>query len=209
MNTNQEIQEMPKIEFVKLDAHPEYEMSKTFPFVIRKISDRNILSQSINNAGYIQIHLNGDTTSLHRIIAEQFIPNDDPDTKTDIDHKNGNKLDNRIENLEWIPHAENLKRRAKYNHQKSEYIDSLEGLTIVELTEYNNEKLDRYFYDKTNEKLYLKTRAKRNKDGTKKFHYKLVKPCYHNNLDIITLLTVDNKCKSYGYNKLMKHLKTL
>ena len=195
------------LEFVPLTAHPNYEISTTEPFIVRKIKGEKIMKYSKNNVGYVFVSIDGEHKPLHRIIAEQFLPN--PNNLSDVDHINGNKLDNRIENLEWITHAENLKRRTKYKHQKSEYIDTLDGLNIVPFTEYSDAKLDRYFYDKTNEKLYLKTRAKRNKDGTPKFHYKLVKPCFHNNLNIITLTTADGNYKSYSYNKLMKHLKTL
>lgn len=42
---------------------------------------------------------------LHRLIAEAFIPN--PDKLPFVNHKNGNKKDNRIENLEWCTAAYN------------------------------------------------------------------------------------------------------
>lgn len=202
-------QKAETLEFAPLKLHPNYVISTTEPFIIRRIKDGKFMKYSKNNSGYIYLSIDGKSIELHRIIAEQFILNDNPNVKTDIDHINGNKLDNRIKNIERVSHSENLKRRIKYNHQKSEYIDTLDGLTIIPFTEYNNEKLNRYFYDKTNEKLYLKTRANGNKGGTPKFHYKLVKPCFHNNLNIITLTTADGNYKSYSYNKLMKHLKTL
>ena len=72
---------------------------------------KRILKGSINS-GYITYHLKIDKgktkiKKLHRIIAETFIPN--PNNYPVINHINGNKLDNRVENLEWCTQSWNNK----------------------------------------------------------------------------------------------------
>ena len=59
---------------------------------------------------------------LHRLVATAFIPN--PNHYPDIDHLNGDKSDNRVENLEWVTTRENLRRARENGLRKSSITDA-------------------------------------------------------------------------------------
>jgi hypothetical protein len=87
-----------------------YEASETGE--IRHATTKHIRKQRINKFGYCQINISrndgtgkSNTVLVHKLIAETFIPN--PDNLPEINHINGVKSDNRVENLEWCTRSEN------------------------------------------------------------------------------------------------------
>lgn len=75
------------------------------------------ISATVRPDGYLQynMHYQGKqyTSAAHRLVAETFIPNDDPSNKTQVDHVYGNKADNWWRVLEWVTPKENVARAWK------------------------------------------------------------------------------------------------
>lgn len=69
-----------------------------------------ILKAGRNSADYMSVVLHSDikrvSCSVHRLVIEAFIPN--TENKRTVNHINGDKCDNRLDNLEWATNSENM-----------------------------------------------------------------------------------------------------
>jgi hypothetical protein len=68
--------------------------------------------------GYRAVKINGKLQYFHRVVALAFCPNDDPETKIEVDHLDMDPSNCLPENLEWVTHAENVRRSFRNNNKR-------------------------------------------------------------------------------------------
>lgn len=87
----------------------------------RKNTKGKILKPAKNNRGYLRVGLcyKGKVRydSVHRLVAETFIPN--PKKLPEVNHIDGDKLNNKVENLEWVTKGENQSHAYKTGLRKT------------------------------------------------------------------------------------------
>lgn len=109
---------------------------------VRNVKTKRILKLKTRSDGYQQVNLykDGIATSkrVHRMILETFCPIEDSDS-FDVNHINGIKTDNSVENLEWL--AAKVNRGVLMNEQRGE------------ITLLINQLIQKYGFEETEKKL--------------------------------------------------------
>lgn len=136
----------------------DFEIFTEYPHALRRKGKDKLVSVSLDDKGYERVHLNNIFCPLHRVIAQQFIPNDDPLNKTQVDHKNHIRNDNRIENLRWVSASGNLMNRLKANGCEYEFIDYEEMPDdIIIVDSYGAHEFENYYYSPETNRFYFDT----------------------------------------------------
>lgn len=86
------------------------------------------LHPHLTNRGYLRVNLSKDKAvkrvHVHRLVAEAFIPN--PGNLPAVDHIDGNKLNNNVENLQWISHSDNCKKAFSHRGKRNKPVFCVE-----------------------------------------------------------------------------------
>lgn len=104
------------------------------------------LSPNINNHGYLYLCLCKNKhrwyAKVHRLVAITFLSN--PNNFTDVNHKDGNKKNNIIENLEWCSHSENQKHAIRHGLNMKPYAAGLYKKAILQINPDTKEVVAEY-----------------------------------------------------------------
>ena len=107
--------------WVTIKTHENYVITKDGK--VKNLITGRVLKHSMSGNGYFTVYVDRVNCLLHRLLAETFIPN--PENKPCINHKDGNKQNNNLDNLEWCDKKENNLHAVKtglrhYNHRFGE-----------------------------------------------------------------------------------------
>lgn len=90
--------------YLPSQQYPKYEVSNFGN--VRNIRSGTVRKQT-DRKGYRKIRINNKDVSIHRLVAETFLEQEHDGLQ--VNHKDGNKANNRVDNLEWVEASENVK----------------------------------------------------------------------------------------------------
>lgn len=76
-------------------------------YIIRETGTKTVPTIRKDTGYYVIFDGNGSVRRIHRVVAETFLPN--PNNLTDVNHKDGDKSNNKLDNLEWCDRSDNIK----------------------------------------------------------------------------------------------------
>jgi hypothetical protein len=109
--------------FKTIDGFGDYKISNKGEVYSLKANEIKRLKDRIQKNGYNRVCLSEKGIrkylSVHRLVAINFIPN--PKNKKCVNHIDGNKLNNNVDNLEWCTHKENERHSIEFLNKKPTY----------------------------------------------------------------------------------------
>lgn len=181
---------------------------------VLNISTNKILKGSIGENGYKYYRLSKDNNKTmfyaHRLVAEHFLEN--PNLLPIVNHKDGDKLNNQLSNLEWVSYSENTQHAHNNNlikqvSKREYYKEDLENEQWKKIYDYNYSISTYGRVRNDNTLLLLKPsltcgyyKVRLSKDGVVKdmIIHKLVYCVFHDMLNIPDGYVIDhiNACKT-------------
>jgi hypothetical protein len=111
-------------------------------------SRKATLTKQLSSRGYLRIRLKSKDKwgmhQVHRLIAKAFIPN--PENKPEVNHINGIRSDNQVENLEWCTRSENqihaVTKGLQTGFNRKQVLQLKDGVVIKEFMSIQSTKED-------------------------------------------------------------------
>ena len=132
----------------------DYEINDEYPHFIRRIGTTRNIALTVRQNSYVQVKLNGKTYAHHRLVALQFVKNDDPDNKVEVDHIDRVRTNNNKSNLRWVSKTQNNRNRGITKDAEQEYFDELPDDTIS-ITKYGRHILENHYYSPIADMFYF------------------------------------------------------